>query len=138
ARRLQDAAPGRVRRRAPPQQHGQGPQARVARIAVTATFTGPSEFLRIHARHRGDAIALVDAGLDRTLTFGELDTRVNQLAHALFARGLGAGDRIAVLATDSHQFLETILACTRTGIAYVALNVRLLETALGTLVGRGP
>jgi acyl-CoA synthetase (AMP-forming)/AMP-acid ligase II len=103
---------------------------------VTATFTGPGEFLRIHARHRGDAIALVDAGLDRTLTFGELDTRVNQLAHALFARGLGAGDRIAVLATDSHQFLETILACTRTGITYVALNVRLLGTELETLVGR--
>jgi acyl-CoA synthetase (AMP-forming)/AMP-acid ligase II len=101
-----------------------------------ALFAGPSEFLRMHARRRGSGSAIVDAGLDRTLTFAELDARVNQLAHRLLERGLTPGDRVAVLATDSHQFLETILVCTRTGLTYVPLNVRLVEGELELLVKR--
>jgi acyl-CoA synthetase (AMP-forming)/AMP-acid ligase II len=105
-------------------------------VSSPTVFVGPAEFLRLHARNRGDATCLVDAGLDRTLTFAEVDARVNQLAHRLAERGLGPGDRIAVLATDSSQFLETVLMCTRTGITWVPLNVRLQEAELEVLVTR--
>jgi acyl-CoA synthetase (AMP-forming)/AMP-acid ligase II len=90
----------------------------------------------MHAHQRGNEPAIVDAGLHRTLTFAELDARVNQLANRLLERGLEPGDRVAVLATDSHQFLETILVCTRTGLTYVPLNVRLVEGELQLLVKR--
>src|SRR5579859_1756180 len=106
------------------------------RDATPVLVDTPAEHVRIHARHRPDARAVVDAGAGRTLTFAELDARVNQLAHGLLERGFTSGDRIAVLATDSHQYLEAVLACMRTGIAYVPLNVRLVETELATLLGR--
>ena len=61
---------------------------------------------------------------------------MNQLAHRLLERGLVAGDRIAVLSTDNHQFFETILMCTRTAITWVPLNVRLLEAELVQLLDR--
>ena len=96
----------------------------------------PADFLRIHARHQPDARAVVDIGANRTLTFAQLDARVNRLAHGLLERGFGAGDRVAVLASDSHQYLETVLACVRTGICFVPLNVRLVEPEIATLLGR--
>jgi fatty-acyl-CoA synthase len=103
----------------------------------TAVLAGtPADHLRLHARHRPDARAVVDAGVERTLTFGELDARVNQLAHGLLGRGFVPGDRIALLATDSHRYLETVLACMRTGITYVPLNVRLVESEIAVLLAR--
>jgi acyl-CoA synthetase (AMP-forming)/AMP-acid ligase II len=108
----------------------------VMRAASPVLVDTPAEHLRIHSRRRPDARAVVDAGAGRTLTFAELDARVNQLAHGLLERGFTSGDRIAVLATDSHQYLEAVLACMRTGIAYVPLNVRLVEVELVTLLGR--
>ena len=41
-------------------------------------------------------LALVDG--ERRLTYAGLESRTNQLAHALLSRGLTTGDRVAILA----------------------------------------
>lgn len=58
-----------------------------------------------------------------TLTFGELDARANRMARALDARGLVAGDRLAVQLPNSIEFLVLFLASLRLGVIFVPINV---------------
>jgi acyl-CoA synthetase (AMP-forming)/AMP-acid ligase II len=95
---------------------------------------GPSAWLTRNARHCPDLVCLRDEGLGRSITFSELDRRVNQLCHALAAAGLGPADRVLVVSTDSHQFAETWLACLRAGLTCVPLNIRLAPAEILTLL----
>jgi acyl-CoA synthetase (AMP-forming)/AMP-acid ligase II len=73
----------------------------------------------------------------RTHDFGTINTRVNQLADALAATGVGPGDRVAVLALDSHRYAETVLATMKLGAVYMPINWRLTGPEVSTLVARG-
>ena len=80
--------------------------------------------------------ALVEGG--RSLSYAELDARVSRLANLLCARGVGRGDRVALMARNSIGYLEIELACARIGAICVGLNWRFTaeETAHGlTLTG---
>src|SRR3954452_19787584 len=59
----------------------------------------------------------------RTYTFGELDRRANQMAHALTVRGFAAGDRLCLQLSNSIEFIEIFLACLRLGVIFVPVNV---------------
>lgn len=74
------------------------------------------------AQRRAGAIA-VDDGL-RALTYETFDARANRAANALRARGLGPGDRIAILAENRIEYLELAVAAARTGVILCALNWR--------------
>lgn len=84
------------------------------------------EHLRLHdlfeaqARKAPDQVALVDARSART--FAELDARANQLAHALIARGVVQGDRVAVCLPRSFDLVATLLAVSKAGASYVPLD----------------
>jgi fatty-acyl-CoA synthase len=82
-----------------------------------------SDQLRRWARLSPDVAALRFE--KRTLTYRDLDARVDRLAGALAARGLGAGDRLAVLSPNSVEVWETYLAGVRLGAAVVPVNFRL-------------
>lgn len=71
---------------------------------------------------------------DRTVTFGELDRRANRVAHALAASGLGPGDRLAVLARNTPEYLELLFGAARAGVVLVALNWRLAPPELATIL----
>ena len=71
-----------------------------------------------------------------THTFEQTNSRVNQLVSALTQAGVGRGDRIAVLALDSHCYVEIVLAATKLGAVYVPLNYRLRRSEVDVLVGR--
>ena len=58
-------------------------------------------------------------------TYTELNDRVNKLAHALAERGVGEGDRVALLAPNTHYFIETLYATNNLGAVFVPLNYRL-------------
>ncbi len=57
-------------------------------------------------------------------TYAELLSRVRRLASALAARGVGKGDRVGVLATNSHQYVECYYAAAMVGAVFVPLNYR--------------
>jgi acyl-CoA synthetase (AMP-forming)/AMP-acid ligase II len=69
-----------------------------------------------------------------TYTFREVNSRVNRIASALRRMGVGKGDRVALFATDSPQYVETLLACMKVGAVYVPLNFRLAQPELQTLL----
>ena len=70
----------------------------------------------------------------RTYTFREVNSRVNRVAGALRRMGVTKGDRVALFATDSAQYVETLLACMKLGALYVPLNFRLALPELQTLL----
>lgn len=67
---------------------------------------------------------------DTTLTFGELDERVDDVAAALAARGVGASDRVALLLPNGLPFVELVHAVPRVGAVLVPLNTRLTPAEL--------
>ena len=56
---------------------------------------------------------------DRTLTFAELNTEANRVAHALLRRGVKRGDRIVLLLPRRSAVIVSMFAVTKTGAAYI-------------------
>ena len=84
------------------------------------------------ARH-AHRLATVDG--PQRLTWGELDARVTNLARWLLAKGIGPGDRIALLLSDGAPFLTTLLASARIGAVAVLLNWRLAPAEIAWICG---
>ena len=80
---------------------------------------------RHHAAATPDKPAYIMAGSGETVTFAELDARANQVAHALRAEGLKAGDTIALFAENSPRYFEICWAAQCAGLYYVAISSRL-------------
>ena len=76
--------------------------------------------LTFHARGAPERLA-IDAGPERW-TYGELERRSNQLAHALRAAGLVAEDVLAIYAHRSAPLVWAILGALKAGIAYMILD----------------
>lgn len=76
-----------------------------------------------HAFERGDLTAIVFG--DRRITWGELQRRVVALSAALAERGVGRGDRIALLMGNQAEYFEIIVAANRLGAIAVPVNFRL-------------
>ncbi|GAB6261968.1 non-ribosomal peptide synthase/polyketide synthase [Photobacterium sp. R1] len=59
---------------------------------------------------------------DEVLSYGQLDSRANRLAHALIARGVGTEKRVAVCAARKPDMVVALLAVLKAGGAYVPLD----------------
>jgi fatty-acyl-CoA synthase len=68
-------------------------------------------------------------------TFREVDSRVNRLARGLGARGVGQGDRVAVLMGNSIEMIEAIYAGWRLGAIVVPVNFRLVAPEVEYVLG---
>ncbi|MGC1305414.1 MAG: AMP-binding protein [Caulobacteraceae bacterium] len=75
-----------------------------------------------------DSVAVMD--------YGELAARVARLAGGLRAKGIGPGDRVAILARNSFRYIEIALACAQTGIILVPLNIRLAAAEIDRILAR--
>jgi len=78
--------------------------------------------LAANAAAAPDRLALVCEA--RRLTYGELDRLVNRVAHALSARGVGAGGRVALLLSNGPEFLAVTHAAAKLGALAVPINYR--------------
>jgi long-chain acyl-CoA synthetase len=56
---------------------------------------------------------------------GEIGAAANRLVHALRARGLAAGDAVAVVAPNCVEIFEVLLAAMQSGWHYTAINAHL-------------
>lgn len=76
------------------------------------------------AQAQPDRPAIIGPG-GSDLTFGQLGHRVNRLSHALSAHGLAAGDVVAAVVHNGHEYLELLLAAGQVGMVLVPVNWRL-------------
>jgi acyl-CoA synthetase (AMP-forming)/AMP-acid ligase II len=63
---------------------------------------------------------------DFRITYAQLDVRVTKLARALAKRGVGKGDRVAVLMRNRVETVEAYYASLRLGATVVPVNFRLV------------
>ncbi|MFJ9122992.1 AMP-binding protein [Streptomyces sp. NPDC102340] len=72
---------------------------------------------------------------DREITYAALDARVNRLARAYAARGVGPGDRVAALTTNRMETVEVWFAALRLGAIAVPINFRLVPAEVAHVLG---
>ena len=63
-------------------------------------------------------------------TWRAFDKRINQIARSLSAMGVSRGDKIAILATNSIEYLETFMGGLRAGACVVPLSTMAAADAL--------
>ncbi len=68
------------------------------------------------------------------LTHRQPDKRVNRLANALVAMGYQRGERVAVLAANTHKYLEIYFAAAKLGMSVTPLNFRLSDQEIAYVV----
>ena len=68
------------------------------------------------------------------MNWHNFDRRTDALGHALRARGIGVGDRVAVLCHDCIETAEIFIACAKIGAIRIGLNPRLAPPELRMLV----
>ncbi len=85
------------------------------------------------ARRYPGRTALV-AGEER-YTFEQLQQRCAKLSGALLARGLGPGDRVALLFYNTPRFVEVYFACLRVGLVATPINFRLKGPEMSYILG---
>ncbi|MBK7917640.1 MAG: long-chain fatty acid--CoA ligase [Chloroflexi bacterium] len=86
------------------------------------------DYLGRRAIYSPDKLAIVDTGKtpELRLTYAEMNARANRLAHWLRdVAGVRYGDRVAILARDGVEHLDTFFACAKLGAIHTALNWRL-------------
>jgi fatty-acyl-CoA synthase len=82
-----------------------------------------------------DGIAIVDGSSGARATYREAEDRAARLAAALQARGIGRGDRVALLSTNNPDLLIVMFAVAKLGGITVPLNFRLAPEELAYILG---
>ncbi len=90
-------------------------------FAQRRPYNAVSDFVDANvARGLGDKLAFVDP--DRSITYGELQSRTCRFAAALRTLGLRAEDRIALLLHDTVDYPVAFWGAIRTGVVAIPLN----------------
>ncbi len=71
---------------------------------------------------------------DREITYSELQENVNALANALAARGVGSGDRVAIMQVNTPENIELYFAAAQLDAIYVPINFRARSEELGQML----
>ncbi|GAB1343366.1 class I adenylate-forming enzyme family protein [Gemmatimonas sp.] len=81
------------------------------------------------------ALEFEDADGGRSeFTFGDLETRSNQLAQVLLKRGVRRGDRLAFYLVNQPAIVDIWLACVKLGVIVVPINVLYREREITHIV----
>ncbi|MCG7634115.1 acyl--CoA ligase [Gordonia McavH-238-E] len=84
------------------------------------------------AEDRPTAIAVESAG--DSVTWSELDAALTRFAGELRSRGVGVGDRVALLGENSLEWVVAFLACERAQAVVVPMNTRLAQAQIAQQV----
>jgi long-chain acyl-CoA synthetase len=90
------------------------------------------DILRANARRFPTKLGVIDR--EARLTWCEVNDRACRLANLLIGWGMYKGDRVAILAENSHRYIETYFALAKAGIIAVPLNYRLTAYELAYLI----
>ena len=84
------------------------------------------DWLAKQAALRPQKVALVDLASERRISYRDLHDRASRVAEFLRDRaGVAPGDRVAILAHNSSDYLEVLYGCAKIGAICVCLNWRL-------------
>jgi fatty-acyl-CoA synthase len=92
----------------------------------------PLHFKQRAVQLYGSKVGVVDG--ERRFTYAELGQRTDRLAHGLLGLGLARGDRVAVLAFNSHPLLEAYFGVVEAGGILLPLNIRLSPAELARII----
>ena len=79
----------------------------------------------VHARTDPAKPALIVAETGETISFAELDRRSNRAAQLFRARGLKAGDTIALCLENTPEFYDIAWGAQRAGLFFVCISTKL-------------
>ncbi|HQF69689.1 MAG TPA: long-chain fatty acid--CoA ligase [Promineifilum sp.] len=97
------------------------------------------DYLARRELYSPERTAIVDTGKEPEwrLTFRQMNARANRLANWLRdVAGVGRGDRVAILAHDGVEHLDTFFACGKLGALHTALNWRLHPQELAGIIAQ--
>ncbi|UCH19441.1 MAG: AMP-binding protein, partial [Deltaproteobacteria bacterium] len=72
--------------------------------------------------------------LDRTVTYKELNNRVNRLANRYLSLGYRPNDKISILLQNCIEYLEIVFALAKIGAISVPINFRLVDEEIKYIV----
>jgi acyl-CoA synthetase (AMP-forming)/AMP-acid ligase II len=101
---------------------------RIEPAAIAASRMTIAGWFRSQVEMRGSAVALQQG--ERTLSYIELNDRVNRLVYWLAAQGLTRGDRIGVLSENRYEYVEVELAAAKLGVVTACQNWRQADREL--------
>ncbi len=81
------------------------------------------DILRFFANRNPDKVAIYY--LDKTITYRDLNSRVNRLANRLISLGFRVDDKVSLLLRNCSEYLEIIFALAKIGVTSVPINFRL-------------
>ncbi|GAB3661028.1 fatty acid--CoA ligase [Actinocorallia lasiicapitis] len=91
-----------------------------------------ADIVRRFGAERPQAPAITGDG--RTVTYGELDARSNQVGQALLAEGFGPGARIGYLGKNAPEFFDVLFGAAKTGAVLTPVNWRLTPREIGAVL----
>ena len=94
--------------------------------------------LRTTARRLPDKAALVlrpTSGTSDTVSYSQLDARVDHAAAAFQQAGLSKGDRVGLLLGNSEHFVEAFYGALRAGLTVVPMNVTYTANEIAQILG---
>ncbi|MBZ4537736.1 amino acid adenylation domain-containing protein [Mycobacterium avium] len=115
---------------------GVGERVRLDELGNKAVLAGPQgvsvsipDLFAAHVARTPDAVAVSFGG--RSVSYRQLDEASNRLAHLLVARGVGPGERVALLFSRSVDAVVAMLAVLKTGAAYLPIDPGVPDERVG-------
>jgi acyl-CoA synthetase (AMP-forming)/AMP-acid ligase II len=71
---------------------------------------------------------------DTRLTYRTFNERINRLANALIKLGYKEGERVAILAENTHKYMEVYFAASKAGMSVTPLNIRLANNEFAYII----
>jgi amino acid adenylation domain-containing protein len=90
------------------------------------------DLIALRSKERPGAVA-ISAG-ESSVTYAELETRSNQIAHLLVRKGIGLGDVVAILMDRSPLFPVVALGVTKSGAAYLPIDTEYPEARINFML----
>lgn len=105
---------------------------------MNATDTEPyrsfHELVATHAAESPDRVYVHCIDQDKSLTFGQLHGLGNRMAHYFQAAGLGANDRVLLLAENSVENLAVFVSALRYGATLATVHVAMNQAHLAEII----
>lgn len=100
-------------------------------------YGGAGDLLRKNAEVLGRQTGLIFQGFgyDVRLSWREVNARACRLANALQKLGIQRGERVALFARNSHQWVEALFGLAKIGAVSVTVNYRLTAPEIEYIVG---